>query len=201
MADGQNNIIETVRCAWAEQNDLERVYHDTEWGVPCHDSQKLFDKLCLEGAQAGLSWDTILRKRDEYRRVFHNFDIKKVAHMTDRELEDILRNSSVVRNRLKIFSVRKNALAVQEIMKTQDFADYIWSFVGGKTVQNNWHDMSEIPASTDVSECMSKDLKKRGLTFVGPTICYAFMQSMGIVNDHVVSCFRHKEVKNMGGKL
>lgn len=183
-----------IRCAWAKMNDLERAYHDAEWGVPSRDSQKLFEKLCLEGAQAGLSWDTILRKRDEYRRVFHGFDIKKVARMTDEELEDILQNSSVVRNRLKVFSVRKNALATLEIMKTQDFGEYIWSFVGGKTVQNNWRTMSETPVSTAISERMSKDLKKRGFSFVGPTICYAFMQSMGLVNDHVVGCFRRKEV-------
>lgn len=183
-----------TRCQWAEMNDLERVYHDTEWGVPSHDSQTLFEKLCLEGAQAGLSWDTILRKRDEYRRVFHGFDITKVAGMTDEELEDILQNSSVVRNRLKVFSVRRNALAALEIMETQDFGDYIWSFVNGETIQNNRQNISETPVLTDISERMSKDLKKRGFTFVGSKICYAFMQSMGLVNDHVTSCFRYKEV-------
>lgn len=183
-----------TRCAWAELNDRERAYHDTEWGVPTRDAQKLFEKLCLEGAQAGLSWDTILKKRDEYRRVFHDFDIEKVAQMTDGGLEDILQNSSVVRNRLKVLSVRKNALAVQEIMKTQDFGDYIWSFVDGKPIQNAWHDSYDAPASTGISERMSKDLKNRGLTFVGPTICYAFMQAMGLVNDHTVGCFRYKEV-------
>ena len=183
------------RCAWAEVNDQERAYHDTEWGVPSRDSRALFEKLCLEGAQAGLSWDTILKKREEYRRVFHGFDIKKVAQMTDAELEDILRSSLVVRNRLKVFSVRRNALATLEIIRTQDFGDYIWSFVGGEPMQNEWGNMSEIPASTDISEHMSKNLKKRGFTFVGPTICYAFMQSMGLVNDHVVDCFRYKEVK------
>lgn len=182
-----------TRCIWAEMNDMERVYHDTEWGVPSRDSRKLFEKLCLEGAQAGLSWDTILRKRDEYRRVFHGFDIKKVTQMTDDELENILQNSSVVRNRLKVFSVRKNALAALEIMKTQDFGEYMWSFVDDETVQNNWRDASEIPTTTDISERMSKDLKKRGFTFVGPTICYAFMQSMGLVNDHVVNCFKYQE--------
>lgn len=189
-----------IRCAWAELNDRERAYHDTEWGVPTHDAQKLFEKLCLEGAQAGLSWDTILKKRDEYRRVFHGFDIEKVAQMTDEELGDILQNSSVVRNRLKVYSVRKNALAVLEIMKVQDFSNYIWSFVGGKTIQNSWQDSSDAPASTEISEYMSKDLKKRGLTFVGPTICYAFMQAMGLVNDHVVNCFRYEEISNGGGE-
>ena len=186
-----------TRCAWAELNDLERAYHDTEWGVPSRGSKKLFEKLCLEGAQAGLSWDTILKKRDEYRRVFYGFDIKKVARMTDEELEDILQNSSVVRNRLKVFSVRKNALATLDIMKTQDFGEYIWSFVDGKTTQNARRDMTEIPASTKTSERMSTDLKKRGFSFVGPTICYAFMQSMGLVNDHTVECFRYKEVKGL----
>ena len=184
-----------IRCVWAEANDLERNYHDTEWGVPCHNSRKLFEKLCLEGAQAGLSWDTILRKRDEYRRVFHDFDIEKVAQMTDDELEKILQNSSVVRNRLKIFSVRKNALATLEIMKIQDFSGYIWGFVGGKTIQNSWRDASEIPTMTEISERMSKDLKRCGFAFVGPTICYAFMQAMGLVNDHVVNCFKYKEAK------
>lgn len=183
-----------TRCAWAEANDQERAYHDSEWGVPSRDAQKLFEKLCLEGAQAGLSWDTILKKRDEYRRVFHGFDIKKVAQMTDADLEDILQNSLVVRNRLKVWSVRRNALAALEIMKTQDFGDYIWSFVDGKTIQNSWSAMSDAPASTDISERMSKDLKKRGFNFVGPTICYAFMQSMGLVNDHMIDCFRHKEL-------
>lgn len=182
------------RCVWAELNDRERAYHDTEWGVPSRDSQTLFEKLCLEGAQAGLSWDTILKKRDEYRQVFHDFDIEKVAHMTDDELEDILQNSTVVRNRLKVFSVRKNALAVREMMKTQDFGDYIWSFVDDTPIQNAWQDSYDAPVSTDISERMSKDLKKRGLTFVGPTICYAFMQAMGLVNDHVINCFRYKEV-------
>ena len=183
-----------IRCVWAEANDLERNYHDTEWGVPTRDAQKLFEKLCLEGAQAGLSWDTILKKRDEYRRVFHDFDIEKVAQMTDNELEDILQNSSVVRNRLKVYSVRKNALACLEIMKTQDFGEYVWSFVDGKPIQNAWQDSHDAPASTEISERMSKDLKKRGFTFVGPTICYAFMQAMGLVNDHVVECFRYGEV-------
>ena len=182
-----------TRCIWAEMNEMERVYHDTEWGVPSREPRKLFEKLCLEGAQAGLSWDTILRKRDEYRRVFHDFDIEKVAQMTDDELENILQNSSVVRNRLKVFSVRKNALAALEIMKTQDFGEYIWSFVDDETVQNNWRDASEIPTTTDISELMSKDLKMRGFTFVGPTICYAFMQSMGLVNGHVVNCFKYQE--------
>ena len=185
-----------IRCAWAELNDRERAYHDTEWGVPTHDGQKLFEKLCLEGAQAGLSWDTILKKREEYRRVFHNFDIEKVAQMTDSELEDILQNSSVVRNRLKVYSVRKNALACLEIMKTQDFGEYVWSFVDGKPIQNARHDSYDAPASTEISERMSKDLKKRGFTFVGPTICYAFMQAVGMVNDHIVSCFRHQELRD-----
>lgn len=183
------------RCAWAEQNDQERKYHDEEWGVSNYDRQKLFEKLCLEGAQAGLSWDTILKKRGEYRKVFYNFEIEKVAKMTDEELEDILINSEIVKNRLKVFSVRANALAVLELEKEQDFSDYIWSFVAGEPIYNSWQNIAEVPAKTEISEKMSKDLKKRGFKFVGPTICYAFMQSMGLVNDHIVSCFRHEEVK------
>ena len=184
-----------MRCKWAEINDRERAYHDQEWGVPVRDSQKLFEKICLEGAQAGLSWDTILTRREEYRRVFLGFDPVKVAVMTDGELEDILVNSGVTRNRLKVFSVRSNAQAFLELEKSQSFTDYIWSFVGGEPIQNNLENQEDAPASTEISEKMSRDLKKRGFKFVGPTICYAFMQAMGLVNDHVAECFRHQEVQ------
>ena len=184
-----------MRCKWAEQNDLECKYHDEEWGMPVRESQKLFEKLCLEGAQAGLSWDIILKKREDYRRAFHGFDVETVAKMTDEELDNILKTANVVKNRLKVYSVRANAIAALEIMKNRDFSDYLWSFVGGSPIDNARKSQSDIPDLTDYSEKMSKDLKEHGFKFVGPTICYAFMQSMGMVNDHVANCFRYEEVK------
>jgi DNA-3-methyladenine glycosylase I len=173
-------------------------YHDTEWGVPLHDDRALFEFLCLEGAQAGLSWRTVLQKRDNYRRAFHNFDIARVAAMKDRELEKLLLDPGIIRNRLKITSTRDNAkVALEAIDEFGSLDAYLWSFVNGKPVQNGWRTRGDVPASTPVSDTMSKNLKKRGFRFVGTTICYAFMQATGMVNDHLIECFRHKAC---GGK-
>lgn len=184
-----------ARCAWAEQSDSERAYHDKEWGVPLHDDQKLFELLCLEGAQAGLSWRTVLEKREGYRDLFYQFDIARCAAMGDDELELILQSPRIIRNRLKVFGVRKNAQAAQRVITEHgSLHNYLWQFVGGVPQQNAWQQMGDVPAHTDASDAMSKQLKKDGFTFVGSTICYAFMQSSGMVNDHVVSCFRSTEV-------
>lgn len=186
-----------TRCAWATglKPDYER-YHDTEWGVPVHDDRLLFEMLILEGAQAGLSWETVLNKRESYRKAFKNFDARKVARMTDAELEKQLENPGIVRNRLKIFSTRKNAMAFLEIQKEfGTFDAYLWRFVGGKPKINAPKERSDIPASTPESDVLSKDLKKRGMTFVGTTIIYAYMQGIGMVNDHSVDCFCYKKLK------
>ena len=166
-------------------------YHDAEWGTPQHDDRRLFELLTLEGAQAGLSWRTILDRRDEYRRAFHDFDIARVAAMTDAQLEEVLRNSGVIRNRLKVFSVRTNARAALAAIAEHGSLDaYLWSFVGGKPVVNRWQNAAQVPASTEASDRMSKALRKAGFGFVGSTICYAFMQATGMVDDHLASCFR-----------
>lgn len=167
------------------------AYHDLEWGTPQHDDRALFELLTLEGAQAGLSWRTILARREEYRRTFHAFEISRIAGMSDRELESILRHSGVIRNRLKIFSVRSNAEAAQNAIAAHGSLNrYLWSFVEGRPIINRWHDGSEVPARTALSDRMSKDLRKAGFRFVGTTICYAFMQASGMVDDHLASCFR-----------
>ena len=182
-----------IRCHWAGDGELMQAYHDTEWGVPLHDDRALFEFLCLEGAQAGLSWRTVLHKRDRYRSAFHDFDIARVAAMKDRELEKLLLDPGLIRNRLKIVSVRDNAkVALDAIDEHGSMDAYLWSFVDGKPIRNTWRTSSEVPASTPVSDHMSKALKKRGFRFVGTTICYAFMQATGMVNDHLVECFRHK---------
>jgi len=182
-----------TRCHWAADGELMQAYHDAEWGVPLHDDHALFEFLCLEGAQAGLSWRTVLHKRDHYRRAFHHFDIARVAAMKDRELEKLLLDPGLIRNRLKITSVRDNAkAALQAIDEHGSFDAYLWSFVDGKPIRNTWRTRADVPASTPVSDRMSKVLKKRGFRFVGTTICYAFMQATGMVNDHLVECFRHK---------
>jgi DNA-3-methyladenine glycosylase I len=184
----------TQRCAWAEGGDAAmRAYHDREWGVPHHDDRALFELLTLEGAQAGLSWRTILARRDEYRRAYHEFDIERIAKMRDAQLENLLLTSEVIRNRLKVFSVRDNARVALEVAGEHGSLDaYLWSFVGGKPMVNHWTQSSQVPATTEVSDRMSKALKKRGFRFVGSTICYAFMQATGMVNDHLVGCFRYK---------
>jgi DNA-3-methyladenine glycosylase I len=191
-------VTSRIRCHWAADGELMQSYHDIEWGVPLHDDRALFEFLCLEGAQAGLSWRTVLQKRDNYRRAFHNFDIARVAAMKDRELEKLLLDPGIIRNRLKITSTRDNAKAALEVIDEFGSLDtYLWSFVNGKSIQNRWQGKGDVPASTPVSDTMSKNLKKRGFRFVGTTICYAFMQATGMVNDHVNECFRYKAC---GGK-
>ena len=181
-----------ARCEWAPEGDPAYLaYHDEEWGVPVHDDRRLFEMLTLEGAQAGLSWATILHKRDGYREAFAGFDPAKVARFNPRKVERLLQDPSIVRNRLKVESTVANARAtivVQEEVGSLDA--YLWSFVGGAPIVNRWRRLSEIPSQSDLSGAMSKDLKKRGFRFVGPTVCYAFMQATGMMNDHVVSCFR-----------
>ena len=180
------------RCAWANpKNPLYLKYHDEEWGVPVHDDQMFFEMLILEGAQAGLSWETVLNKREGYRNAFKNFDIKKVFKMTDEQLEKLLTNEAIIRNRLKIFSARKNALVFLEIQKEYgSFDKYVWSFVNGKTIKNKWKNLKQIPGVTKESDALSKDLKKRGMNFVGSTIIYAFMQAVGMVDDHLTDCYK-----------
>ncbi|HXA22197.1 MAG TPA: DNA-3-methyladenine glycosylase I [Acetobacteraceae bacterium] len=183
------------RCTWADGGDAAMLaYHDQEWGVPHHDDSALFELLTLEGAQAGLSWRTILSRRDEYRRAYHAFDIERVAGMRDAELEALLADSGIIRNRLKVFSVRDNARTALDVIAEHGSLDgYLWSFVGGRPIVNRRREPGEVPAKTGESDLMSKTLKKRGFRFVGSTICYAFMQATGMVNDHLVSCFRYKE--------
>ena len=184
-----------TRCTWATHNELAAAYHDAEWGVPVHDDQRFFEFLVLEGAQAGLAWDTILKKREGYRDAFAAFDPQKVARFDAARVEKLLANAGIVRNRLKIESAIRNAqhfLTVQE--QFGSFDAYVWQFVGGRPIRNSWRGMGEVPASTPHSDAMSKDLKKRGFKFVGTTICYAFMQATGMVNDHLVTCFRHGDV-------
>lgn len=181
-----------IRCAWAGSDPLYQAYHDTEWGVPLHDDQRLFEFLILEGAQAGLAWITILRKREGYRAAFADFDPATVARFDRRRQARLMKNENIVRNRLKIESAISNANAFLEVQSEHDSFDrYIWQFVGGRPKQNRWKTMGDIPAETDESRAMSKDLKRRGFRFVGPTICYALMQATGMVNDHVIDCFRH----------
>jgi DNA-3-methyladenine glycosylase I len=182
-----------ARCHWAETADAQmQEYHDREWGVPHHDDRALFELLTLEGAQAGLSWRTVLARRDAYRAAYHGFDIQRVAAMTDAELEKLLADSPLIRNRLKIFSTRDNArAALQAIDRCGSLDRYLWSFVDHQPIRNGWTDRIQVPATTPVSDAMSKALKKAGFRFVGSTICYAFMQATGMVDDHLVTCFRH----------
>lgn len=187
-----SQTAEPTRCHWAS-DDLLRHYHDTEWGVPLHDDNRLFEFLILEGAQAGLSWRTVLAKRERYREVFHQFEIARVAAMSDRALQKVLLDPGIIRNRLKVSSTRDNAIAALAVIEEFGSLDaYLWSFVDGKTVRNRWRGMGEVPASTELSDRMSKALKKRGFRFVGSTICYSLLQATGMVNDHLVGCFRHK---------
>ena len=184
-----------TRCSWAGDDPVMRAYHDTEWGVPLHDDTRLFEFLVLEGAQAGLSWSTVLNKRDAYREAFHGFDIARVARMTDAALEKLLLNPAIIRNRMKIHSARNNARAALKIVDEFGGLDaYFWSFVGGKPVRNRWRGRGDVPARTELSDQLSKDMRKRGFNFVGSTIIYAHMQATGMVNDHFVGCFRHKQV-------
>jgi DNA-3-methyladenine glycosylase I len=187
---------EPKRCPWAGTDPLYVEYHDEEWGVPLHDDRRLFEMLCLEGAQAGLSWITILRKRENYRKAFDGFDPRKVARYDRRKIERQLKNEGIVRNRLKVEGTVKNAKAFLAVVgEFGTFDRYIWSFTRGKPIVNRRREMKEIPATTAEADAMSKDLKKRGFTFVGPTICYAFMQACGMVNDHLVSCSRYRAAR------
>ncbi len=184
----------TTRCGWAK-DDLSIAYHDAEWGVPVRDDGKLFELLILEGAQAGLSWNTILRKRESYRAAFDDFDAEKIALYDEKKVAELLQNEGIVRNRLKIASAVSNAKSYLKIKaEFGSFDSYIWQCVDDKPMVNHWKDLSEVPAKTSVSDAMSKDLKRRGFNFVGSTIMYAFMQACGLVNDHLVSCFRRKEI-------
>ncbi|MDJ0755747.1 MAG: DNA-3-methyladenine glycosylase I [Ardenticatenaceae bacterium] len=190
---------EKVRCAWCGTTDQLYIdYHDQEWGVPIYDDRLLFAKLILDGAQAGLSWITILRKRENYWAAFDQFDPQKIARYDDEKIEELLQNPGIVRNKLKVRSAVKNA---RGFLKIQDeagsFSDFLWGFVGGSPIQNGWQTMTEVPAETAESRAMSKALKKYGFSFVGPTICYAFMQAVGMVNDHTIECFRQNEIRNM----
>lgn len=187
-----------VRCEWANTNDLEKEYHDTQWGVPVHDDRILFEFLILEGAQAGLSWDTILKRRDAYREAFDDFDFNKIATYDDAKIGEMMQDSGIIRNKRKILSSIKNARSFIEIIEEfGSFDKYIWSFVGNRPVQNSFTCINEIPPKTALSEKISKDLNKRGFSFVGPTIMYAFMQAVGIVNDHKVGCFRYEECRKL----
>jgi DNA-3-methyladenine glycosylase I len=183
------------RCGWAGDDPLMVEYHDKEWGKPEHDDQILFEFLILEGAQAGLSWSTILNRREGYRKAFDNFDFQKVAKYSDKDVENLVQDASIIRNKLKIKSAIKNAKAFIKVQEEYgSFDKYIWDFVDQKPLNNSLKSMSEIPASTDISKDISKALKKRGFSFVGPTIIYAFMQAIGMVNDHMTDCFRYKEI-------
>jgi len=195
-------MTERPRCPWADADPLYRAYHDQEWGVPLHDDQRLFEMLVLEGAQAGLSWLTVLRKRDDYRRVFDAFDPRKVARYTPARIERLLQDAGIIRNRQKIESAVNNAtrfLAVAE--EFGSFDAYVWRFVNGRPIVNAWTSLKDLPPSTAESGAMSRDLRARGFTFVGPTICYAHMQATGMVNDHLVSCFRYEPCQRPSGRL
>ncbi|MUK78125.1 DNA-3-methyladenine glycosylase I [Aliivibrio fischeri] len=177
------------RCSWAEVSDLDREYHDNEWGVPVHSDHELFEYLILEGAQAGLSWSTILKKREGYRLLFDDFDLQKIIQYDQNKVEALMQDSRIIRNRLKINSVITNANAFIKIQQEfGSFSNYLWAYVDQKPIINHWEGMSEVPATTELSDKLSKDLKKRGFKFVGSTICYAFLQATGVVNDHLVNC-------------
>lgn len=182
--------MDKVRCAWVSQNPLYIDYHDNEWGIPCYDDQKLFEMLCLEGAQAGLSWITVLKKREHYRKVFDNFDASKIAKYDEVKRTELLTDTGIIRNKLKVNAFILNAQCYLDVLeKEHSFSDYLWQFVDGKPIVNSPKTLKDVPAKTEVSELMSKTLKKNGFKFVGPTICYALMQAAGLVNDHTRDCF------------
>jgi len=186
------------RCLWAGTDPLYLAYHDDEWGVPLHDDRRLFESLILDGAQAGLSWRTILNKREAYRSAFAGFDVEKVARFGQSDVDRLLADPGIVRNRLKVASAIDNARATLSVVDEFGSLDaYLWQFVGGNPIQNAWERLQDLPAETRESLAMSKDLKKRGFRFVGPTICYAFMQAVGMVNDHVIGCFRYETVRRL----
>ena len=188
------------RCEWANRSELEQSYHDKEWGVAIHDDRGLFEFLILEGAQAGLSWSIILKKREGFRKAFDHFDVQKISQYSEDDVARLLVNSEIIRNKRKITAIITNAQAFLQVQKEfGSFDRYIWQFVGGKPIRNSWAKMTDIPSSTPESQAMSQDLQQRGFKFVGSTICYAFMQAVGMVNDHIVGCFRHEELKNTSG--
>jgi DNA-3-methyladenine glycosylase I len=191
-------MTDVVRCGWGAGNELMAAYHDEEWGVPQHDERTLFEFIVLEGAQAGLSWRTVLDKRDAYRRAFADFEVDAVAAFGEPDVARLLADAGIIRNRLKISSAIGNAIAVQRLRDETSLDAYLWSFVGGRPTDNRITAMGELPASTPVSDRMSKDMKRRGFRFVGTTICYSLMQACGLVNDHLVSCYRHDEIQAMG---
>jgi DNA-3-methyladenine glycosylase I len=187
-----------TRCKWCGSDPLYVAYHDAEWGVPLHDDQRLFEMLVLEGAQAGLSWSTILKKREGYRKAFMDFDYEKVAAFSEPDVERLLGDSGIVRNRRKIEAAIGNARRVPAIREEYGSLDsFLWRHINGVPIQNSWTALAELPSQTELSEAMSRDLKRHGFTFVGPTICYAFMQSVGMVNDHTTDCFRHEEIRRL----
>lgn len=189
-----SDTTDLIRCPWAGTDPLYRDYHDREWGVPLYDNQPLFEFLILEGAQAGLAWITVLRKRPAYRQAFDQFDPYKIAGYSAARKTKLLQNPGLIRNRLKIDSAVRNAQAYVAMAQSgEDFSEFLWGFVNGRAKINHWRSLAEVPASTAESEAMSRALKKRGFNFVGPTICYAFMQATGMVNDHLVNCYRHRQ--------
>ena len=190
------------RCAWVKDDPLEIAYHDDEWGVPVTDDQKLFEFLILEGAQAGLSWSTVLKKRENYRKAFANFNPERVAQFNEQKQEELKQNPGIVRNKLKIASAVTNARLFLDIQAEHgSFASYVWQFVGGKPIQNHWENLKQVPVTSFESDVLSKDLKKRGFKFVGSTICYAFIQATGMVNDHTIDCFRYEEISAMKSEI
>lgn len=196
--DGGRGMADKTRCSWPGVDPLMIAYHDQEWGTPLRDDRKLFEFLILEGAQAGLSWQTILRKREGYRRAFVDFEPARVAGYGDRDVARLLANPEIVRNRQKVNAAIGNARALLDLERTGDnFSGFIWSFVGNQPINNNRTDIKEVPSTSPESEAMSRALRRRGFRFVGPTICYAFMQAAGLVNDHLVSCFRHQEISSL----
>lgn len=186
------------RCGWCEGDELYEAYHDNEWGVPVYDDDTIFEFLILETFQAGLSWITVLRKRENFREAFDNFDYKKIANYSEEKIQELLQNPGIIRNKLKVRATVTNAKAFMEVQKEfSSFSKYIWDFVGGDPIQNEVEDYKNAPATTDISDKLSKDLKKKGFKFVGSTVLYAHMQATGMVNDHEISCFRHAEVKDL----
>ena len=189
-----------IRCSWPKNDNTYIQYHDREWGVPVYDDRELFEKLILDGAQAGLSWITILKRQANYKKAYDHFDPLKMANWTDQKIETLLNDSGIIRNRLKILAARQNAKSYLKLIEEKgNFSDFLWSFVNYSQITNHWESWDKTPAKTKDSEKMSKELKSRGFQFVGPTICYAFMQAVGMVNDHIVSCFRHEEIRGMTG--
>ena len=190
------------RCAWVKDDPLEIAYHDDEWGVPVTDDQKLFEFLILEGAQAGLSWSTVLKKRENYRKAFANFNPERVAQFNEQKQEELKQNPGIIPNKLKIASAVTNARLFLDIQAEHgSFASYVWQFVGGKPIQNHWENLKQVPVTSFESDVLSKDLKKRGFKFVGSTICYAFIQATGMVNDHTIDCFRYEEISAMKSEI